>query len=59
MVAISTEKGELNFKNVCIIFLMYFIYCKLWALVAVLGLYNYIMDIVFKRKVTWYKTQRF
>lgn len=59
MVAISTEKGELTFKNVCIIFLMYFIYCKLWALVAVLGLYNYIMDIVFKRKVTWYKTQRF
>ncbi|MEG0855836.1 MAG: glycosyltransferase family 2 protein [Terrisporobacter sp.] len=59
MVAISTEKGELTFRNICVIFLMYFIYCKLWEVVAILGVYNYIVDIIFKRKVKWYKTQRF
>lgn len=59
MVAISTEKGELTFKNTLIIFLMYFFYCKLWAIVALLGFYNYIKDILFKREVKWYKTERF
>lgn len=59
MVAISTEKGELTFKNIVIIFLMYFFYCKLWAFVALLGFYNYIKDILFKREVKWYKTERF
>ncbi|MGG7079193.1 glycosyltransferase [Clostridium sardiniense] len=59
MVAISTEKGELTFKNTVIIFLMYFFYCKLWAFVALLGFYNYIKDILFKREVKWYKTERF
>lgn len=59
MVAISTEKGELTFKNIIIIFLMYFFYCKLWAFVALLGFYNYIKDILFKREVKWYKTERF
>ncbi|MGL4571546.1 MAG: glycosyltransferase [Clostridium sp.] len=59
MVAISTEKGELTFRNICVIFLMYFIYCKLWEVVAILGVYNYIVDVIFKRKVKWYKTQRF
>jgi cellulose synthase/poly-beta-1,6-N-acetylglucosamine synthase-like glycosyltransferase len=59
MVAISTEKGELNFKNVLIILLSYFTYCKMWAIVSVAGFYNYIRDIVFKREVKWYKTERF
>lgn len=59
MVAISTEKGELTFKNTLIIFLMYFFYCKLWAIVALIGFYNYIEDILFKREVKWYKTERF
>ncbi|AGX43085.1 glycosyltransferase [Clostridium saccharobutylicum] len=59
MVAISTEKGELNFKNVLIILLSYFTYCKMWSIVSVAGFYNYIRDIVFKREVKWYKTERF
>lgn len=58
-VAISTEKAELNFKNFLIVMLMYFTYCKLWGVVAALGFYNYIKDIVFKREVKWYKTERF
>ena len=59
MVAISTEKGELNFKNVLVILLSYFTYCKMWAIVSVAGFYNYIRDIVFKREAKWYKTERF
>lgn len=58
-VAISTEKGELNFNNFLIVLLMYFTYCKLWGVVAGLGFYNFIKDIVFKREVKWYKTERF
>ncbi len=58
-VAISTEKGELNFSNFLIVMLMYFTYCKLWGVVAGLGFYNYIKDILFKREAKWYKTERF
>lgn len=59
MVAISTEKGELNVKNVLIIFLSYFTYCKMWAIVSVAGFYNYIRDVVLKKEAKWYKTERF
>lgn len=58
-IAISTEKGELNLNNCMNIFIMYFTYCKLWGVVAGLGLYNFIKDIIFKREVKWYKTERF
>ncbi|MCH5138460.1 glycosyltransferase family 2 protein [Clostridiaceae bacterium UIB06] len=58
-VAISTEKGELSFNTFLIVLLMYFTYCKLWGVVAGLGFYNFIRDIVFKREVKWYKTERF
>src|SRR5471030_2843342 len=57
MVAIYMEKGELNFKNVLVILLSYFTYCKMWAIVSIAGLYNYIRDIVFKREAKWYKTE--
>ncbi|SFC19783.1 glycosyltransferase [Clostridium uliginosum] len=59
MVAISTEKGELNLKNIFVILIMYFTYCKLWAVVAVIGFYNYVKDVLFKREAKWYKTERF
>lgn len=59
LVCISTEKGELNFKNLILIILMYFTYCKLWSIVAAYGFYNYIRDIIFKRETKWYKTERF
>ncbi|MCE5221608.1 MAG: glycosyltransferase [Clostridium sp.] len=59
MVAISMEKGELNFKNVLVILLSYFTYSKMWAIVSIAGFYNYIRDVVFKREVKWYKTERF
>lgn len=58
-IAISTEKGELNLNNCITILIMYFTYCKLWGIVAALGFYNFIKDIIFKREVKWYKTERF
>lgn len=59
LVCISTEKGELTFKNLIVVLLMYFTYCKLWAVVAAFGFYNFIKDTVLKREAKWYKTERF
>ncbi len=59
LIAASIEKGELNVSNFFIVLLMYFTYCKLWTIVAVMGLISYMGDIFFKREVKWYKTERF
>ncbi|WP_411168559.1 glycosyltransferase [Clostridium sp. MB05] len=59
LVAISTEKGQLTIKNTFVVMLMYFTYCKLWGIVAALGFYNYLKDVIFKREAKWYKTERF
>lgn len=59
LIAASIEKGELNVLNFFIVLLMYFTYCKLWTIVAVMGLISYLGDIFFKREVKWYKTERF
>ncbi len=58
-VTISTEKGELNVSNLGVIVLMYFTYSKMWMAVAAYGLYKYCTDVLFKREVKWYKTERF
>ncbi|TCZ75702.1 glycosyltransferase family 2 protein [Paenibacillus albiflavus] len=56
---IITEKGEMRLSNIWIIMLMYVSYCQLWMIVSVNGLYNYFKDVIFKREVKWYKTERF
>lgn len=58
-VTITTEKGEMRFSNIVIIALMYFTYSKLWMVVAAYGLYQFIVDKLFKRETKWYKTERF
>lgn len=58
-VSLTTEKGEMNISNLFIIFLMYFTYCKMWMIVAGFGLIMYIRDIILKKEVKWYKTERF
>lgn len=55
----SIEKGELNLSNFIIIVMMYFTYCKLWTIVAIIGLTSFIKDAVFNRETRWYKTERF
>lgn len=56
---LTTEKGEMRLSNLFITLLMYFTYCKLWMVVAAYGIIQYILDIVFRRKTRWYKTERF
>ncbi|KJS86721.1 MAG: glycosyl transferase family 2 [Peptococcaceae bacterium BICA1-8] len=59
LLAASTEKDELNWFNTLIAFIMYFTYCKLWSIVAVIGLVSFTKDFTFDREITWYKTERF
>ena len=58
-VSLTTEKGEMNLTNLGVIILMYFIYCKMWMIVAIYGFCMYIKDVILKKEVTWYKTERF
>lgn len=58
-VTVITEKGEMRLSNLWIIMLMYISYCQLWMVVAANGLYNYFKDLIFKREVKWYKTERY
>lgn len=58
-VTISTEKGEMNIRNIGLILLMYFTYTKLWMIVAAYGLIMYILDAAGHKETTWYKTERF
>ncbi|MEK4519560.1 glycosyltransferase [Paenibacillus sp. FSL H8-0122] len=58
-VTLTTEKGEMSLSNLWIILLMYVSYCQLWMVVAAYGLYNYFKDVIFKREVKWYKTERY
>lgn len=58
-IALSMEKGETNAKNVGLVILMYFTYCQLWLFVTIKGFYRYFHDVIFKRQVKWYKTERF
>ncbi len=58
-VTVTTEKGEMHAANIVIIGLMYFTYAKMWMVVAVYGLIQYIKDLVLRKETTWYKTERF
>jgi cellulose synthase/poly-beta-1,6-N-acetylglucosamine synthase-like glycosyltransferase len=58
-VSLTTEKGEMNLSNLGIIILMYFVYGKMWMVVAFYGLVMYIEDVVLKKEIKWYKTERY
>lgn len=58
-ITLITEKGEMRLSNLWIIMLMYISYCQLWMIVVAYGMYNYIKDLLFKREVKWYKTERY
>lgn len=58
-ISLTTEKGEINFSNLLVIILMYFTYCKMWMIVGIYGIYQYIKDIILKKETKWYKTERF
>ena len=46
-------------ENIFIVAIMYFTYSQLWLFVAIKGMIEYLKDIIFKREVKWYKTERF
>lgn len=58
-ITITTEKGEMDLRNLGYIVIMYFVYSKMWMIVAFVGLVKYLYDRIFHVKATWYKTERF
>lgn len=58
-IALTMEKAESSMKNIILVFIMYFSYCQLWMLVAIKGFYIYFKTYIMRKKVTWYKTERF
>lgn len=58
-IALSIEKGESNFKNIRLLFIMYFTYCQMWLIVALKGVYSFIKTNVMRLETKWYKTERF
>ncbi|MCC0704211.1 MULTISPECIES: glycosyltransferase family 2 protein [unclassified Clostridioides] len=58
-ISLTIEKGEATIENIFIVALMYFTYSQLWLFVAIKGMVEYLKDIIFKREVKWYKTERF
>ncbi|MBP1045888.1 glycosyltransferase family 2 protein [Enterococcus sp. BWM-S5] len=59
--SISTEKGEMNLRNIGVISLMYVTYSQMWLVVAAYGMFMYIKENVFHKQTAtkWYKTERF
>ncbi len=58
-ISLTIEKGEATIENIFIVAIMYFTYSQLWLLVAIKGMIEYLKDVIFKREVKWYKTERF
>ncbi|MDQ0088002.1 cellulose synthase/poly-beta-1,6-N-acetylglucosamine synthase-like glycosyltransferase [Paenibacillus anaericanus] len=58
-ITVMTEKGEMKLSNLWIIMLMYISYCQMWIVVVAYGLFTYLKDLIFKREVKWYKTERY
>ncbi|HID1128116.1 TPA: glycosyltransferase [Clostridioides difficile] len=58
-ISLTIEKGEATIENIFIVAIMYFTYSQLWLFVAIKGMIEYLKDIIFKREIKWYKTERF
>lgn len=58
-ITVTTERGEMNIRNLLLIVLMYFTYSLMWMVVAVYGFIMYAEDKITKRETKWYKTERY
>ncbi|MGL5694666.1 MAG: glycosyltransferase [Peptostreptococcaceae bacterium] len=58
-ITLSMEKGEGGIENIFLVALMYFTYSQMWLVVAIKGMIGYFKDVIYKREVKWYKTERF
>ena len=59
LITLAVEKNEFSFESAMIVLLMLFTYSKLWVFVVANAMWQSIKDTIFKREVTWYKTERF
>lgn len=57
--ALSIERGQLNWKNFMVVILMYFSYSQIWLILVVFSLFLEIKRAIFKQEIKWYKTQRY
>ena len=58
-ITITTEKGEMNFKNLMLIVCMYVVYSQMWLAVATNGMVGYVREQIFHKQAKWYKTKRY
>ena len=58
MITLAVEKNEFNLESALLVTLMLFTYSKLWVLVGMSAAWQSACDIIFKREVKWYKTER-
>lgn len=58
-ICLTLEKGESNWKNIFLVAIMYFTYAQMWIVVAVKGIASYLKNLILKKEINWYKTERF
>lgn len=58
-ITLSIEKGEVNFKNLLLVSLMYFSYCQLWLIASLRGFFLFVKETISGKGSKWYKTERF
>ncbi len=56
IILVLSYEGQDTFKNLLLVFLMYFTYCQFWIYVVGRGIY---LDYIKREKRTWAKTVRF
>ena len=58
LITVAVEKNEFNFKTLFLVIIMLFTYSKLWVFVVLNAIVQTLNDVIFKREVKWYKTER-
>ena len=58
LITVAVEKNEFNFKTLFLVIIMLFTYSKLWVFVVLNAIVQTLNDVIFKREVNWYKTER-
>lgn len=58
-VGLASDKGQSTGENFLISCVSYFTYSQLFIFISLKAVYSFIGDLIFKREVKWYKTERF
>ncbi|TLG75461.1 glycosyltransferase family 2 protein [Culicoidibacter larvae] len=57
--ALVTDKGQSTVRNFIMSCVSYFTYAQLFILISLRAYGSYLLDVIFKRKSKWYKTERY